>query len=213
MIALAILAALQFHDVQVLKPEEVMPVMRSLRAALGAKCAACHDVTNRNYASDAKKEKVRAREMMRMNAEIVERTFKGEPRVGCWTCHRGGLEPPKVAPFARELPQGFPPLAGEDLEKPAGQVFKDVRQLRGVDARNFGLIMGWFTRELGVKCAYCHAEGGFDAPTPRKDRAREMLQMTSYVADEYYKGDSPIGCGTCHRGEPIPLTAPGRRAK
>jgi hypothetical protein len=150
-------------------------------------------------------------QMRRMTAEINQRTFADRKMVTCWMCHRGEREPPKLAAFSREVPEGFPVVP--DWKQPTERVFKDVRELRGMDARNFALMMGWFSRELGVKCAYCHAEGDFAADAPRKQRAREMLQMTTAVASGFYGGDSPVGCGTCHRGEPIPLTAPGRHAK
>lgn len=151
--------------------------------------------------------------MRELTAEVNRRTFAGRRTVTCWMCHRGERSPRPRPPFSRDLPAEFARMPPADLARPAELVFRDVRALRGMDGRNFGLLMGWFNRELGVSCAHCHSEAGFELSTPRKERAREMLQMTSFVADRYYAGDSPIGCGTCHAGEPIPLTAPGRRAK
>jgi hypothetical protein len=205
-----------FKNVQVLKDvtgDRFMAGMQSMRANLGVKCTACHDVAGKDFASDKKKNKERARRMIRMTAEINQRTFNAQPVVTCWACHRGKEEPPKMKAFGTMLPGPFRKLSAADLKKPAEQVFKDVKALKGVDGKNFGLIMGWFARELGVKCTYCHKEGDFAAATDKKDRARQMLAMTGYVADDFYKGNSPIGCGTCHRGEPIPLTWPGHHAK
>ncbi len=90
----------------------------------------------------------------------------------CWTCHRGEEKPPPGA-WSKELPETFARLSPEQLAEPAEQVFKDVRGLQGMDARNFGLIMGGFNRELGVKCTHCHQEGDFAADAPKKMRARE----------------------------------------
>lgn len=213
-------AAKTFKNVKVLgavSSERFMAAMASMRANLGQKCALCHDVEGKNYASDDKPAKVRAREMVRMNAEINERTFEGKARVTCWTCHRGEQKPQPAA-WSTELPEGFPKLSPEQLAAPAERVFKDVRQVKGMNARTFGLIMGWFARELGVKCTHCHQEGDFAADAPKKTRAREMLQMTSFVAQEFYGNDSPVGCGTCHRGSIKPprtaadLTTPLGRA-
>lgn len=182
--------------------------MQSMRANLGLKCVGCHMVGQKDFASDEKKEKKRAREMIAMTAEIDRRTFGNQARVTCWTCHRGDEEPPKMT-FSKELPPLFAKMPAGKLRRPAKEVFKNVRELTGMDARNFGLIMGWFAKELGVKCTHCHDAKDFAKDTKEKLRAREMLQMTGYVAKEYYGGnDSPVGCGTCHRGKVKPPRTP-----
>jgi hypothetical protein len=150
----------------------------------------------------------RVKEMRRMTDEINTRTFDNKARVTCWMCHRGEDHPPQGT-FSKELPESFAKMPPSSLSKPAEQVFKDVRELKGMDARNFGLMMGWFSKELGVKCAHCHDQNDFAAEMPRKTRAREMLQMTNYVAKDFYRADdSPVGCGMCHRGFPRPSRAP-----
>jgi photosynthetic reaction center cytochrome c subunit len=188
--------------------ERFAAAMQSMRVNVGMKCVACHVIVPKNFASDEKKEKRRAREMISMTAEIDRRTFKDQARVTCWTCHRGDEEPPKMS-FSKELPPLFARMPARRLRQPADKVFKNVRELTGMDARNFGLIMGWFAKELGVKCAHCHDVKDFSKDTPKKARAREMLQMTGYVARDYYGGnDSPVGCGTCHRGSVKPPRTP-----
>jgi hypothetical protein len=192
-----------------LRSERFMAAMQSMRANLGQKCAMCHLVDQKDFASDQRKEKRRAREMIRMTAEIDRRTFDGHLSVTCFTCHRGDEKPPKMT-FSKDLPPGFAQhLTPEQLTQPATKVFRDVRILKDMDARNFGLIMGWFATELGVKCTHCHQEGDFAADTPKKIRARQMLEMTDYIAKGWYHGnDSPIGCGTCHRGKLTPARTP-----
>jgi hypothetical protein len=188
--------------------ERFAAAMQSMRANLGLKCIGCHAVAQKDFASDEKKEKKRAREMIAMTAEIDRRTFGNQARVTCWTCHRGDEEPPKMT-FSKELPPLFKKMPAEKLGKPADKVFKDIRELTDVDVRNFGLIMGWFARELGVKCTHCHDAKDFSRDTKEKTRAREMLQMTGYVARDWYGGkDSPVGCGTCHRGKVKPPRTP-----
>jgi photosynthetic reaction center cytochrome c subunit len=207
-------AAELFQNVKVLGAlpgNRFMAAMQSMQANLGFKCGACHVAAEKDFASDAKEEKRKAREMIRMNEEINRRTFGGKVRVTCWTCHRGDEEPPKMA-FSKELPEPFAKMPPEQLAKKAEAVFKDVRQLQGMDARNFGLIMGWFAREMGGKCSHCHDEKDFAADTPKKARAREMLQMTSYIADGYFAGNSPVGCDTCHRGSPAPPRKPADKS-
>lgn len=205
-------ASKTFKNVKVLgdlRSERFMAAMQSMRANLGQKCAMCHLVQEKDFPSDKKDEKRRARDMMRMAAEINRRTFDGKLAVTCWTCHRGDEKPPKMS-IPKEIPEGFRKhLTPEQLKQPAEKVFKDVRVLGGMDARNFGLIMAWFAQELGVKCTHCHKEGEFAADTPKKTRAREMLGMTDWIAKGYYHGnDSPIGCGTCHRGNVTPARTP-----
>ncbi len=184
-----------------------MAAMQSMRPNLGQRCGECHLVERQDFASDAKPEKQRSRDMIRMNDEINRRTFGGRVRVTCWTCHRGEEKPPLIA-FSKELPDPFSKMPPEQLAKKAEEAFKDVRELQGMDVRNFGLLMGWFAREMGGKCTHCHLEGDFAADTPKKARARQMLQMTSWIAKEYYGNDSPVGCDTCHRGSPSPLRTP-----
>jgi photosynthetic reaction center cytochrome c subunit len=188
--------------------ERFAAAMQSMRVDLGMKCVACHVIAPKDFASDDKKEKRRAREMIGMTARIDRETFGNRAQVTCWTCHRGDEEPPKMS-FSTELPALFAKMPAEKLGQPADKVFKDVQELNQLDARNFGLVMGWFSHELGVKCTHCHDVKDFAKDTPKKTRAREMLQMTGYVGRDYYGGkDSPVGCGTCHRGKLKPARTP-----
>jgi hypothetical protein len=207
-------AASLFKNVKLLgaySGDRFMAAMQSMEANLGKKCALCHDIRGKDFASDAKKAKLRARDMIRMTEEINRRSFGGTLRVSCWTCHRGDEQPADMG-FSRELPEPFTKMPPEQLARPAEQVFKDVRKLRGMDVRNFGYIMAWFAREMGAKCTHCHLENDFAADTPKKTRAREMLDMTSYIAQGYYGNDSPVGCGTCHRGRPLPARTPAEKS-
>jgi len=209
-------AAKIYKNVKVLgelKGNRFMAGMQSMRANLGEKCPMCHLVKQKDFAADTKKEKRRAREMIRMNEEINRRTFGGEVKVTCWMCHRGEEEPAK-RPFAKEVPDEFEQiLSPNDLREPVEKVFKDVRVLKGMNARQFALIMGWFEQELGVECEHCHGKkGDFAADEPKKVRSREMLEMTSYIADGYYGGKSPVTCGTCHRGKAVPARTPGDKS-
>src|SRR6185437_2747726 len=74
--------------------------------SLGAHCNLCHarkDSTSQHldFASDAKPEKGRAREMVLMTAEANEHYFsqgntgvgENKPGVTCFTCHRGASQP------------------------------------------------------------------------------------------------------------------------
>ena len=84
--------------------EELDSIMDGFKAALGVKCGFCHAPSKDNpkkldFASDEKKHKIIAREMMEMTAKINKKYFKEEQEkhgvaaVQCATCHRGKPEP------------------------------------------------------------------------------------------------------------------------
>ena len=85
-------------NLQVLDASTFPGAMQSFVQALGLQdkggCAFCHE---EDRSSDAKMEKVMARNMIRMVREINARFPDGEQHVTCWTCHRGD-EHPATAP-------------------------------------------------------------------------------------------------------------------
>lgn len=112
----------EFRNLKVLPPtttrDQLLPIMKQFASGLGVKCNHCHVVTatepkeELDFASDAKEEKRVARVMMQMthqiNHEWLERVEAAEghdeastsvepehetPKVMCWTCHRGKVEP------------------------------------------------------------------------------------------------------------------------
>lgn len=123
-------ANLEFKNLQVLprdiSRDQLLTIMRSFTRGLGVRCNGCHVVTatepeeKLDFPSDAKEEKRAARVMYQMvqqingpwmqrveQAEHPERAAHaeageehGQPRVVCWTCHRGKLEPEAPPPPA-----------------------------------------------------------------------------------------------------------------
>jgi len=79
-------------------PATVMPTMRAFRTALGVECNFCH--VQGNFASDDKPEKVTARMMMHMTADINSKFTDSKAHVACFTCHRGDKEPVMAPPAA-----------------------------------------------------------------------------------------------------------------
>lgn len=88
--------------------DELDAIMDGFKAALGVKCNFCHspskdDPRKMDFASDEKKEKEKAREMMRMTAKINQKFFhykaskdpeaKTVAPVSCITCHNGKKHP------------------------------------------------------------------------------------------------------------------------
>jgi len=93
-------------------------------------------------------------------------------------------------------------------DRPAGEVFMDVRLLKDIPAGRFLRIMdAGYSRALGVNCDHCHVEGRWDADEKRpKLAAREMIVMTGKINDmlekmEHIDNTEPaVNCTTCHRG-------------
>ena len=85
---------------------QVINVMQNFTAALGVGCEYCHvekEGAPPDFASDDKKEKERARAMMKIAADLRTNLPKAldEPAdqittVGCITCHRGVPEPKQI---------------------------------------------------------------------------------------------------------------------
>jgi tetratricopeptide (TPR) repeat protein len=85
---------------------QVIQVMQNFTAALGVGCEYCHvekEGAPPDFASDDKKEKDRARAMMKVAQDLNAALPKAldEPadqltRVGCITCHRGVPEPKQI---------------------------------------------------------------------------------------------------------------------
>jgi hypothetical protein len=85
--------------------QQLLRTMQSIRTALGVQCTHCH-VSSTDRASDTKPEKLIARKMLHMTMHINDEHLKGvgeppaegQPKVTCFTCHRGQLKPVTAPP-------------------------------------------------------------------------------------------------------------------
>jgi hypothetical protein len=99
-------AAEVFKNIQLFKTMEAgkLPgTMGFWSHALGVTCKHCHIVDQ--WEKEERPEKQIARDMVQMVSEINTRLLKNiknldspEPRIGCWTCHRGKLIPEFLPP-------------------------------------------------------------------------------------------------------------------
>ena len=111
---------------------------------------------------------------------------------------------PKENPSVTEL---LATIKGKE-NRPAGEVFKNVKLLKDVPAARFLRIMdSGYSRALGVDCEHCHVEERWEADEKRpKLAAREMIAMTGQINDllvkmEHIDNTEPaVTCTTCHRG-------------
>src|SRR6266513_2485953 len=74
-----------------LPSSQLIPVMIYFASSMGRRCNFCHVNNNGqwDYAADTKPEKNTAREMIKMVLDVNKSTFRGNPQVSCFTCHRG----------------------------------------------------------------------------------------------------------------------------
>jgi hypothetical protein len=97
-------------------PKALVDVMRSFAIELGTRCEHCHvgagnDLSQFDFASDAKPEKATARKMMNMITAIHAQYLNAVgdptrlPKVTCYTCHRGALKPLTAPPGGAGLPR------------------------------------------------------------------------------------------------------------
>lgn len=71
--------------------EEMKEYMRNFTLSLGVECEYCHNTDD--YASDEKKEKDIAREMIKMVYAFNDSYFKNaKEEINCYTCHRGQVQ-------------------------------------------------------------------------------------------------------------------------
>src|SRR5437764_6620171 len=113
-----------FKNVRVLKGipvDEFMDTMGMFASSLGYDCSSCHSPeirTNRDAFAIETPAIQRARGMITMMNTINRTYFRGEPRVSCFTCHRGNYTPEIIPNLALQY--------GELKEDPNAQnIFPD----------------------------------------------------------------------------------------
>ncbi|OFW05038.1 MAG: hypothetical protein A3I61_19195 [Acidobacteria bacterium RIFCSPLOWO2_02_FULL_68_18] len=93
-------------------------------------------------------------------------------------------------------------------------VFKTVVLLRGLPVDTFFEAMGMFANAMGNDCTFCHSskayfdKRAFAEPTPRLQRARQMIVMMNAINKQYFGGQPRVTCFTCHQGSDRPVNDP-----
>ncbi|HEV2445824.1 MAG TPA: photosynthetic reaction center cytochrome c subunit family protein [Candidatus Sulfopaludibacter sp.] len=108
-------------------------------------------------------------------------------------------------------------LAQQAVPKAAGptsdQVFKNIQVLKGIPVDDFMGTMGIMCAALGFDCSDCHTGAGtvkvdWAADTPKKVRARRMVQMMQAINRDNFSGRQMVTCWSCHHGRDRPATTP-----
>jgi hypothetical protein len=101
-------------------------------------------------------------------------------------------------------------------DRPAREVFKNVKLLGDVPAGRLLRVMEWgYARSLGQSCSFCHVPGSWESDTNKhKVIARQMALMMRAINQEFLAkmpeltedpADKPaVNCTTCHRGQKKP---------
>ena len=94
------------------------------------------------------------------------------------------------------------------------KLFRNIQVLKGMPIDTFFDAMGMFAASMGDDCTYCHSKDAvfrheaFGDPTPRIQKARQMIVMMQTLNKTYFGGEPRVTCFTCHRGNYSPVNAP-----
>ena len=88
--------------------------------------------------------------------------------------------------------------------------FENIKILDIESRAEMKKYMKSISKDLGVKCSYCHDMDDKSLDNPVKDIAREMIiltrQINSYLNDinknEEEQSVVSVTCWTCHKGDP-----------
>jgi hypothetical protein len=155
-------------NIQALKglPEsQLIPVMNYMASSLGVRCNFCHVNKDGNwdYPSDEKPEKKTAREMITMLTGINKNTFRGNPEVSCYTCHRGRtqvvhtlsmpLPTPEPHPSPAASPGG-PQTPNPTAEQILDKYYQALGDAAAIDKLRSRVMKGTLTANNGVEIGY-----------------------------------------------------------
>jgi hypothetical protein len=148
-----------------LPASQLVPVMNYMGSSLGVKCTFCHlkKGDDWDFVSDEKPEKGAAREMIKMTQGINKANFKGNPAVGCFTCHRGHDHPVRVPQLPIAAPTPFfdsveTPAASKETPPTADQILAKYTEALGGSATIEKLktrsMKGTFVTSGGITLGY-----------------------------------------------------------
>ena len=100
-------------------------------------------------------------------------------------------------------------FANADRLKNSEEQFKNIRVFQGVPSDRLIPAMEFMAASLGVECSYCHTEGHFEKDDKKtKQKAREMIRMTTALNATEFSGRREITCYSCHHGAANPAITP-----
>jgi hypothetical protein len=110
---------------------------------------------------------------------------------------------------------GFTFKNSGDDDKPAEEVYKNIKVLKGMPAKDLHMVMHFIRASLNVRCSFCHVHNdkdntwSFESDSlENKNTAREMIEMVKDINTQYFEGNMGVTCFTCHRGSQNPAKIP-----
>jgi len=94
------------------------------------------------------------------------------------------------------------------VNKPAGEVFKNIQVLKDMPASQLGQAMDFMAASLGVACDFCHTSAMESDEKSTKLTTRQMIVMTAGINKQWFSGFAVVNCYTCHRGRTSPASVP-----
>lgn len=92
--------------------------------------------------------------------------------------------------------------------------FKNLKVLpKHITERQLDAIMSQWSRSLGVRCNFCHAQDRASDEKPEKLMTRKMFEMTAKINSKWFDAQKDslgmrmqkeVSCYTCHRGASHP---------
>jgi hypothetical protein len=99
-------------------------------------------------------------------------------------------------------------------EKTMGQAGKNIQVLKDLPESQLGTVMQYFATSMGRRCDFCHVNKGgqnwvWEADDKEtKQMARSMIKMVLGINKDNFRGNTQVGCYTCHRGSNQPNSIP-----
>lgn len=115
-----------------------------------------------------------------------------------------GIAPPAQTPVA----------TAPTPEKTVEQTRKNIQVLKGLPDSQLGTVMQYVATSLGRRCDFCHVnKGGNNWVWESDDKeekvtARSMMKMVLGINKDNFRGNTTVGCYTCHRGRNQPMGIP-----
>lgn len=201
-----------FKNIQVLKGipvDEFMDAMGMFASSLGYDCASCHTgiSTNRALYPQATPKITKARAMVTMVNTLNRNFFAGQPRVTCFTCHRGKPDPEAIP----SLELQYSVLTDDpssinlvmDRRTPVDQVFTKYLNALGGQAR-----VGQITSYTAAGTYAGFNTGGADVPVEVFAKAPNLrAQVVRTPEGESIKVFDGSAAWAAEQWRPMPLLA------
>lgn len=114
-----------------------------------------------------------------------------------------GIATPAQTPAAAAAPQ----------EQTVEQTRKNIQVLKGLPDSQLGTVMNYIATSMGRQCNFCHVRNGNNwvwesDDKEEKQTARAMMKMVLGINKDSFRGNTQVGCYTCHRGRNQPNGIP-----